>query len=452
MLKVKTNKKLGVLLALCSPVLAQAEPEFLAFYPECGYEVVDTVVHSGMIRSDLTKTAQYYVTQRLERLRPEMFKKAQEQNIKYLVLKAIKLIPARDGAMRFRATVEHLKTCNNPYALGGEPTPYDPSGKKSFSIGKVKMGESRTIVFEVTETIKRPDFGDNIEVSLANGVYGIPLGTSRNDVLKKFGSPSFWYNDGSGSEFFAYGRRHWLTFEDDKLVIAQYGDPLFNKELINYFVFDERFDDRKWQIQGEIDKGILLKGAEEASPVDTLFKNDGQTLAVITEVFLENEQKERNQRAVGFELKDKNAKEQRLVFSDAEKRQNQRYLYSALVNLNESDNLEADAVRDLSIGRTSSENSKQFLLLDDATLVQTVGEAVNKIFLSPGLIRGSNPSWQFGEFHSGQDMDEVLKIAGSNAFYMDGVLTIEKGRYTMTLYADTQDGKDILDAAEIAIY
>lgn len=452
MLQVKRVKWSGFFLACGLSVMAKAEPEFLSFYPDCGYEVVEKVVHNGMVRSDLSKTAQYYVTQRLDRLRPEILQKAQDNDIKYIVIENIKLIPVRDGAMRFRVTIEHLKTCERPHDLGGKPARYNSLGQKIFSMGEVKVGEQKTIVFEATKVNKRPDVGDNVNISLTEGVYGIPLGAPQNEIVAKFGSPSFWYNDMTGGAFLAYGRRHWLIFQDDKLIKAKYGDTLFSNELVNYFTFDDRFDDRQWIVQQDIKRGAILPSDLQGTSKQLAYENDTQTLSVITEMFLENGQQDRNHRAVGFELARKALSEYEMTFSDELKKQNQAFLLDALTNIQDTDNLEAELFRGSAVGRTSTENSKQHLLLDNATLIHTVGDVVNKIYLSGGFIKGQSLGWQFGEFHRGQNMQEVLQIAGNTGFYMDGVLTIEKGRYTMTLYADQTGEKDLLDALEISIY
>ena len=429
---------------------AQNNAEFLEFYPDCGFEIVDTVKHTGMIRSDFKESPQFYISNKMKELHQDILKKAQENGVQYLVVKSRELIPAYDESMRFHVTVEHLKTCSAPHELGGKAAEFDALGQKLASFGQMKIGEDKTITFSIPQSIVRPELNSNVNVSFTDGLYGVKLGTARDEVIKVFGTPSFWSSDNEGMELIAYGRRHWLTFQNGVLVAAKFGKSLFNEELMNQLTFDDRFDDRKWIAGGTVKRNEALASIDASDTPS--FNTPSQSLTLDTQVFLENQREERNRRVIGFELKTKDSTPIVFDSNQLSKPTSLDYLYTSLSTLGEFTEIDSAPLLQSSLGKTSKDNGRQYLLIDANTLVETAVDGVKKILISSSYIDGISPTWHFGPFYAGQSLDDALAAAGDNAFYMLDVIEIDHDRYTIKLFTSEEDSGTQIYAMEVSIF
>ncbi|MBO9490925.1 hypothetical protein J7384_11200 [Endozoicomonas sp. G2_1] len=438
------------LLINTSQAETQNHAEFLEFYPDCGFEIVDTVKHSGMIRSDFTKSPKFYISEKMKKLHQDILSKAEKNGIHFLVVKSRKLSPAYDESMRFNVTVEYLKTCSDPHKRGGKAAKFDALGQKLATFGQIKVGKNKTITFDLPHSIVRTELSDNFTVSLDGGLYGIKLGTTIDEVVKTFGTPSFWSSNQEGMEIVAYGRRHWLTFENSVLIAAKFGTSIFDVELMNHLDFDERFDDRKWKVENSVQRDDALPNTDKSSI--PMFNNQSQSLLLDTEVMLENRQEEKNRRVIGFELKTNHANSFSFDNTQLSQSNNQDYLFKTLSSIGESAEIDVKPLLQSVLGKTPKKNGQQFLLIDGNTLVKASANSVTKILLSSGYVDGASPTWHFGPFYAGQSLDDALAVAGDSALHMLDVIEIEHNRFTMKLFASEEANGVQIYAMEVSIY
>lgn len=437
---------------IVKPALAA---EMLNFYPTCDYRVIKTVTHTAVIRNDITREddiitgheQRTIIKTHLPKMHREILDDAAANGANFVVIKDRELTPGI-GNVRLFVTVELLDTCDDANVKEGERAKFNALGQRQ---GAVKNVNTLRFDYELdfnthSEPVPLPD---NRQVSIQSGLYGLAIGTELDAVIDAFGPPSAWASNDNGDFLIAYGRRHWLTFQNNQMVNTSFGKSPFNATFINYMAFDERFDNREWLIQGEIARDAVLENGID-SPL-LIAENEQHSVYVLPSTQLENNQRQRVTRAEGFELKRNTTGD--FSFSAAQLTTTiHQTLYDALMALGNDGSLPAEPYTSNALVKMAKDSGRQYFLLNASTLVETFAENVSKIILYPSFLASSSQPFSFGQFYSGQPIDDLKKIAGDNAFYMQDLIEIEQGPYVMKLYLHKKDGLDRLYSIEVSIY
>ena len=113
------------------------------------------------------------------------------------------------------------------------------------------------------------------------------IGATIHEVENKFGTPSFRFGPVGDLVVLAYGRSHLFQFKNNNLVRASSEPVIFKNEFINYLEFDERFDERQWQLLDKYSKGDNVESEIIANANREGISEETQ-LIVHTEKYLKN--------------------------------------------------------------------------------------------------------------------------------------------------------------------
>lgn len=329
----------------------------------------------------------------------------------------------------------------------------DNSIKTQYKIKSKIISPGYSIELPTPDSPYRPSLGSDHTVSAISGLYGQPIGSSYQDIEKQFGTPGFIFKPTEDTTIVAYGRDHWLTFHNNKLIRAQFESTLFNNTLTNYFEFDDRFDDRKWEVMNELKQGSEVEQQQLAA----LSQNNSSSASLIlhTDVLFKNNQEYKTVEISGFTLSSANTDNAPVY--DFTKSAN-----SLLAQLNQKlQNLESASVIDVRdivvkpLGKTQTSDKKRYYLYDPHTLVETVGFSVSRIIVTPDLMAEKyvkDTPWKFGEFSFNMPKDKTIKLAGDNAFAMNDYVEFERDDYVAKIYFEEIEDKPVAYSMELVVY
>ena len=310
-----------------------------------------------------------------------------------------------------------------------------------------------TIKLPGEQTKSQPALGDDFTVSAENGIYGVALGSEYEQVEARFGSPNFVFTPSEDTTVLAYGRTHWLTFTNNKLTKVEYGTGLFNNTLVNYLEFDDRFDIRQWQVSGGLTAGSKVE--REGNEQPTLTRHGSSILELHTDTLFKNNQKYKVEELSGFTLYAVNQSERPTYdFSQL----NNQVLTRLNEQLEQKESVGLIDVRKLEyqpLAYSLKTGGKHYQLYDEHTLVEVVGNAVNRIIISPDFLEQdlvTGQPWQYGSFFYGMSKDAVLELAGDSAFTMSDYVAFERDGYDARVYFDEQNNKTIAHSMEVVLY
>ncbi|GGW81682.1 hypothetical protein [Alteromonas halophila] len=455
-----THTKLATLLipTLLSTVAfnAYSSPEVLNHYPACDYEVLNTTKASQRLKYQGSDSRQAQVDKEFQELMGRIKKEAIAANAQGIAITDKEVEPTGPDNATIRVEVEFIGACDAPADGTGEITPYNARGKRqhSFSMGSYSFDYSITLDLNQGKAqIVETDLGDNVKVGPEIGLYGLKLGASKQQMLDKFGTPTLEFALSEDAQLISYGRDHWLVIKSGKLARVTYGKSLFSRTFINYLPFDERFDDRQWQITPQLSKGAKVAAEKlDESPV-TLTKQ-GETVHVHTDRYLANNQKNEVVKVTGFTLEDDS---EPVTMSVPAALMNNKAL-SFLADTLNNGNVQSIALDDVpfsSFGRSQPVRRGQYHLFSATTLIETVGKNISKVHVNPGYLAAVEPDeadWQFGDFYFGQSEEDALAVAGDTAFYFDNMLEYERDNYTAKIYLEPHEDSYRVHSMEISVY
>ncbi|MBT81313.1 MAG: hypothetical protein CL587_13105 [Alteromonadaceae bacterium] len=426
------------------------EPEFLKYYPTCDYEIIDTgvAVVMSFVHGNVVSEAAH--DDMMADARDDLFNKALEVDARGIVLLKAKFNQINNNRGKMRVTAELLSGCKDGSDYDeGDVTPLTPNGHKQFSMNVIRSERTITLdAFGAGEVIT-PALPENTVVSIAEGMYGIKPGDSSEKVEDIFGTPSFTFRQDEHWTMLAYGRSHWITLKDGIVAEARFGSPFFGNELTNFFFFDDRFDYRKWSING-IGKGDIYTGKKQQ-----IFRQGSITLTLTGETYLVNNQQDEEQEATGFVLSDEELMASLPEFTWQKSNEAVEYLNEYIAQDRETGSLDISALPGEKIGWTSRQSGKGYVLINPWTLVEVVGRNVSKVNVSPDFIQSEytdSHNWHFAQFYKGQPKADALSAAGENSFVMYDVIEVEAPDYLYKVYMSEINGKEQVYSMEMRIF
>lgn len=459
---------------LCGSVLlllsatARAQAPLLNTFPQCDYQVLDTVIETRKFTHESTFALQNELPTTFALMVEKFRQRANEIGADAIILidrelfanKQKKGSKIRQSTSRISYTAELVKLCTKSNDIALRITPFNNKGEPQK---KIKLGGSMQIEhqFEIglpgNKKRNMPTLA-SVEVSLSSGLYGAVLGSSYSQVTERFGTPTFDMRVNQSQRIIAYGRKHWLVFEHNQLVQATSRNTWFSNEFVNLLAFDERFEKQPWSIAGKIKENDSLAKALSLLPIGQTdskklsLKGDQAELELLIDYYHDHTGKIAKRYVVGFDLHVVGYQSPSLPNTDLSDR--------VIVNIqgylndpnDESLNVEKLGVPPLATAYVDSASS---LLLYGANLVvEQTGNTVSKLRFLENVYQGASAAspWTFMQTSRDQPLDMVLDSLGDEAFHMDDLVEISGDNFSQNMYFYEADGEMRLLTSEVTIY
>ena len=129
---------------------------------------------------------------------------------------------------------ELISQCKENNRKKQKIAPYNHNGYKVLNINTLTTTIETTFTFTppIKEKLNHPIITSK-EISLKNGLYGVKLGSTHQQVIAAFGDPSLVLSLFKGEVVIGYGRNHWLHFQNNKLVKVQSKLSVISPTLLN---------------------------------------------------------------------------------------------------------------------------------------------------------------------------------------------------------------------------
>jgi len=472
-----------IVLALCimTPVSATAKnlnsdyPPILDFYPNCSYQVLKQHSVKGEIKkisaiTNMTKKLLLRLRKQADYIgadaviivdnkvkRRDMGRGTAVNNVTFIVIYDAKLI----------------KNCQDDKGKAKKRTAYNHLGLKlskqiKTSITSTMRSKSSSFKILSKKTILRPEI-TNKELSLKNGLYGVKLGATYQQVIIAFGAPNSELNIYSDEKVIGYGRRHWLHFQSEKLVKVQTISPILSQDSVNKIPFLNFFDDYVWRINTKITYKSTLsdfkKSFDNQVKLNTqqqlVIKNDTDKLILQFNKYQAEKQSETYYALDGFTLQ-----------SNTYKKPTHKTLINNANYLNVLDNIFQTANEKQtnqskiitsqfgeSLGYISLSAQEKLFIYNNNLLLNVKNEKiltvslVEEIFIAAIGAIGANKLWHIGPFTQGDSVESLRQYFPADFVELDNYIEIETDEFQLSLLFDeVNNNNNLLYEARVTLY
>ena len=450
--------------------LASSQVNVLDHYPQCDYQVLETVTESRKLTQQNGRLAGEFVDQAFNILVEKFRQRAKEIGAQGILLVDRKLelmekeswTKSREKHSQISYTAELVSLCKPDKSLPKKVTAFNAKGKpqKVLDLGSIG-GWQQEIEFPMPGQLKRetPQLTSQM-ISLKKGIYGKALGSKYDEVITAFGTPTFVMQINSELRMIAYGRRHWLIFESDKLVQASSDNPWFSTEFTNLLAFDERFEQQTWALQGKVkyrDKAEKAKSLSHliAATDNKLVLSDGHhQLDILLDQYMDSKDTENMRVVVGFRLSKAGFEMPGIPRTDHSQLASQRIV--AYLNDVNRQELTTDMLGVAPLASLWVDPTSDYLVFGPHLIVERTGTSVSKVMLLENVysdnLKVLDTQWKFNGLSQGQSLDSVLKVLGDDAFHFDDMIEYMGEAFGQYLYFYKSDGEQRLLSSEISIY
>ncbi|GAA4883074.1 hypothetical protein [Ferrimonas pelagia] len=140
-----------------------------------------------------------------------------------------------------------VRFCQDNASLSSNPTPLNAQGRRV-------LANTRKIILATPAKAlpTTPDALLNFDgrLELSQGLLGVLPGASRQQVLEHLGQPSMKIPLEDEHHLWGYGRRYWLTFEQDRLVQINTDPAPVKVSTLNLIDAHPQLSEADWQFQG----------------------------------------------------------------------------------------------------------------------------------------------------------------------------------------------------------
>jgi len=443
-------------------------PPILNYLPNCDYEIVSSTkikVKTNEPQSEETNK------QLLQSLQKRALKNGAEAIL--LTGKSIKRKYTHKG-MRSSAYIftyqlsyeaDFINRCEDNKTSNRKLASYDEFGNKTVELKGLNTNLTPlTITIPAPEKLNRP-IVVNKSISLSDGLYGIQLNSTLNEVKKAFGTPSVILYINQSDKLISYGRRHWLYFKSDKLKKVQSKSPLLSFTLLNKIPMLDQFDNNRWKLENQLTYGMnlldvqsYLNNYNKLNPQNQLvIESKNKTLLLNFTLDVNSRADSKNYILDGFEFKlssfkdvvpqiKSNASTQYSIISKAYEKlqfeQNVDWL-QILQNLGEP------------LGIIQLSMQEQINIYGSQLLINIKKSTPRSIYFSEQVFLNNlsnNPvAWQIGPYSQGSLLKNVTNSLPETTFNIDNQIEIETDNYSLFLFFD-KSHNDRLYEAKLQLY
>ncbi|WP_057830086.1 hypothetical protein [Colwellia sp. TT2012] len=462
------------LLLFIAPVVAQDElPAILDYYPNCAYQIIDNA------KVKVTTEQPFADKTRLSLLK-KLRRKAKSLGADNLLLidKKVKIDKNRAATHGFASPkvasytvsyqAELISQCKVNNNKDQKLAPYDHHGYKVININTATTTIETTYSFTppIKEKLNHPLIV-NKELSLANGLYGINIGTSYQQVVDKLGDPSVELFMFKGERVIGYGRNHWLHFRSGRLVNIQSEMSILSPTFLNKIPLRDFFDDTPWVIANQIMHRSLLSKAKSALVGDMQLSSKKEI--VISDqnnslILYFSASKSHASGDITYILDDFSLQENSYITSsyqmDNRRKTQFDILGGALSKLNQEQVIDFQSLTsklEQPIGRITLSVNSYIDIYNSNLLVEVKNSELVSIQLLEELFNLDNyypkkEPWSLGDFVQGKSITELNRFFPDDIYELGNAVQIDSDEFQLTLWFDDYDGKNMLYEAKVTIY
>lgn len=440
-------------------------PPILDYYPNCEYQVIKETSVIGMVKGQqMAKTT--------KRLLNQLQQKAIDAGANGVIImdkkiEDIDVLDEKGGQQQIRFFAELIVQCqqekiaykkSTPNVIHQRFTAYNHAGVKAKSMMTFKLTSADS-------RVSRPEV-INTEISLANGLYGIKLGDSYQQVIKKFGEPNVQLTLLAEELIIGYGRHHWLHFQLDKLVKVQSTLPYLSASILNEIPLLDFFDANAWKINNKVGRKALLEDIYSELALDKplneknqLVLNSQNKVLILNFIVSKNSHThEKKYTLGGFSMQQSNYKESLMLPFDDQMIQNKAITQAYLtlvsnknINVNKLVEQLGEAKGRIVLPRgvtINLYNQHLILKVKAAELVEI--HLLEEVFINDAV--NSKGAWALGDFIQGGPFEQLQKSFPDDAYESNYGIEIPSVGYSLfLLFDDYNKGKPLYEAV-ISVY
>jgi hypothetical protein len=348
----------------------------------------------------------------------------------------------------------------SPNVIHQKFTAYNHEGVKAKSMMTFKLASSDS-------RVGRPKV-INTEISLANGLYGVKLGDSYQQVIKKFGEPNVQLTLLADELIIGYGRHHWLHFQLDKLVKVQSTLPYLSASILNKIPLLDFFDANAWKINNKVGQQALLEDVYSELALDKPLNEKNQLVLnsqdkVLILNFIASKNSHTNEKKYtlgGFSMERSNYKESRMLPFDDQVIQNEAITQAYLALVSNKDinvNKLAEQLGEvkgrivLQRGGTMHLYNQHLMLKVNATELVEI-HLLEEVFINDNANSNSKAVWALGDFIQGGSFEQLQKSFPDDAYESNYGIEIPSVGYSLFLLFDDYNNRKPLYEAVISLY
>jgi hypothetical protein len=442
-------------------------PPILDYYPNCEYQVIKETSVIGMVKGqELAKTT--------KRLLNQLQQKAIDAGANGVIIMDKKIedldvLDEKGGQQQICFFAKLIVQCKqeeiaykmgSPNVIHQKFTAYNHEGVKAKSMMTFKLASSDS-------RVGRPKV-INTEISLANGLYGVKLGDSYQQVIKKFGEPNVQLTLLADELIIGYGRHHWLHFQLDKLVKVQSTLPYLSASILNKIPLLDFFDANAWKINNKVGQQALLEDVYSELALDKPLNEKNQLVLnsqdkVLILNFIASKNSHTNEKKYtlgGFSMVRSNYKESRVLPFDDQVIQNEAITQAYLALVSNKDinvNKLAEQLGEvkgrivLQRGGTMHLYNQHLMLKVNATELVEI-HLLEEVFINDNANSNSKAVWALGDFIQGGSFEQLQKSFPDDAYESNYGIEIPSVGYSLFLLFDDYNNRKPLYEAVISLY
>lgn len=439
---------------------AQELPPVLSYYPDCEYKIVEETKVSNTAVQPLSRENKMKL---INKLRQE----AAEAGANAVIITKLKVekpsdVNLNDAFRRLTFNAELINNCGPNDAVTKKLTKYNEEGRLLAGA----WNSTHSLKFKLTMPAKpkfaRPDINSRT-LSVSDGIYGVKLGTSYEEVKQQLGDPTIELNFYQDQLVLGYGRRHWFYFKGDQLIRVQTYELVLNQALLNEAPYWDFFDHHKWQIEGKISKDATLDEVKQALNLSGKLNKAKQLVIKQDGVEL----------ILHFTYKKNYQTQEKIYYLDYFDYRVEHYNTPVMTELTEVDNQLArvsNAFRKLNsqtelndedfdldavLGIIWLSPTEKLQIYNDNLLLKVSKKDVKEVRLMESLFQqqlAAQSPWFLGHFTEGKSIAELRPFFGENAMELDLDILIDSDDYELKLAFDDAKGEPELYEAKLTIY
>ena len=445
-------------------------PSILDYYPNCSYQIIKN--HKVGKQSDDPQSPAI-IFKILEKLRKE----AEQVGADALILVEKKLSQVsspkstneRQSANRYRISYEAelIKNCIAEKNTQAKLAPYNHQGKKTLrDISTTIYRPKIEITLPEKTKLNHPQI-TNREVSISNGIYGIPLGTNYLTVLERLGDPSAEVFLLEGEVIIGYGRRHWLHFQNNELVKVRNHSQFLSSMILNSVPLRDFFDDYKWKINDEIGYRTTFAKIKKIFNIDGPLdkKNNLETHqngSILTLHFDRDKDHDTGKKIhtlSGFTLQ-KSSYKQQLISPQVQPSIVYKAIQQAYIALQQEQDINWQGLAgDLGkpLAKITLSVDSELRIYTTNLLVNTKKSQLTTIHFVEQALLEHNPKntplepWYLGDFVQGKSEAQLENHFLENAYSYDSEVEMEAEKYNLSLFFEDINGQDSLYEAKLEL-
>lgn len=363
---------------------------------------------------------------------------------------------------------ELISQCKGNNSKNQKLAPYNNQGHKVIDTLNTTTTIETTYTFTplIKEKLNHPII-TNKELSLANGLYGVKIGSSYQNVVEKLGDPSVEFFMFKGEVVIGYGRNHWLHFRSGSLVNIQSDISILSPTLLNKIPLRDFFDDSPWVIANQIMHRSLLSEVTSAladdiqlsSKKEVVISDQDNRLILYFSASKNHESGDTSYILDGFSLQDNSYIKSSYQIDKRRKAQLDilGLVFSSLVHNQSDESATLAGKLGQPLGRITLSTSSYIDIYNSNLLVEARRSKLVSLQLLEALFNVEGDSsierpWRLGDYIEGKSKEQLRGYFLADYFELDDSVQVDADQFQLTLLFDDSSKDYLLYEAEVLIY